>query len=220
MKCIITLALIILTKIGYGQAPKDKAIKPLNPYIESTNFNKSISMDKQEFWKIIDYAFINSNGNFEVQATLIVRKLTEYTLDQIIDFEKIFRIQVIEADDYKVMAAQKIIEGWVTDDPYLYFRCWLIGQGEKTFKETLKSPEYLADIVSPGMNTQFEDLLYVATKAYFQKTGKNEEDETCPRSKAIKDGLDYDFGAPPTKGTDWTTDQLPKLYPKLWSKFR
>jgi hypothetical protein len=60
--------------------------------------------------------------------------------------------------------------------------------------------------------------MYVATKAYSLKTGKK-EDETFPRDTAISMGLDYDFGAPPTKGNDWTEDQLPSLLPKLWAKF-
>jgi hypothetical protein len=55
-------------------------------------------------------------------------------------------------------------------------------------------------------------------KAYSLKTGKK-EDETFPRDTAIAMGLDYDFGAPPTKGNDWTEDQLPSLLPKLWAKF-
>ena len=117
------------------------------------------------------------------------------------------------------MAAAKIIEGWVSDDSYLYFRCWLIGQGEETFTEALKSPDSLAERVGKGVETSFEELMYVATNAYRQLTGKDDEDETFPRDRAIASGLDYNFGAPPTKGTDWTEDQLPKSYPKLWAKF-
>ncbi len=176
-------------------------------------------MDKQEFWKIINYSFDKSNQDKSSQEKIIVEKLVSYTADQIVEFELIFRQLVIDADDFKVMGAQKIIEGWVTDDPYLYFRCWLIGQGEKTFTKTLKSPDYLANIVDKQTNIDFEDLMYAATKAFEQKTEKKVEDESFPREVAIKKGLDYDFGAPPTKGADWTEEQLPKLYPKLWAKF-
>lgn len=176
-------------------------------------------MDKQEFWKIINYAVSKSANIDSVKNKLLIKKLVTYTADQIIEFEKIFRQLIIEADDFKIMAADKIIEGWVTDDPYLYFRCWLIGQGEKVFTETLKNPDYLADLVDEKTDVSFEDLMYVSTIAFQQKTGKKEEDNSFPRSIAIDEGLDYDFGAPPTKGTDWTDDQLPALYPKLWKKF-
>jgi hypothetical protein len=183
-----------------------------------TTFIKGDKMDRKEFWKIIDYSFIHSKGNQKTQEKIILEKVLSYSLEQIKDFEIIFRQLILESDDFKIMAAEKVIEGWVTDDPYLYFRCWLIGQGQKTFEETLKDPDYLANIVSKGTDTNFEDLMYIATTAYSQKTGR-EEDETFPRDAAIDKGLDYNFGAPPTKGVDWTEDQLPKLYPRLWAKF-
>ena len=121
-------------------------------------------------------------------------------------------------DDFKILAAEKIIEGEVSDDSYLYFRCWLIGQGEKTFTETLKNPDYLADFVNKETFSEFEELMYVATTAFEQKTGK-QEDDNFPRSIADKKGISYDFNTPPTKGTDWKVEELPKLYPKLWAKF-
>lgn len=181
-------------------------------------FAKGENMDKREFWKIIDYSFNESKGNKQAQEKIILEKLLTYSLDEIKEFEIIFRELIIEADDFKVMAAQKIIQDWVSDDSYLYFRCWLIGQGQKTFEETLKNPDYLADIVSKDTDTNLEELLYIATTAYSKITGK-EEDETFPRDVAREKGLDYDFAAPPTKGTEWTVDQLPELYPRLWSKY-
>jgi len=211
--------LLFLTLVACKQATKQNY--NTDSYSEPiiTEFKKGDKMDENEFWKIIDYSMANSNGNRETQEKLILEKLLSYSLEEITSFEIIFRQLVIEADDFKIMGAEKIIEGWVMDDSYLYFRCWLIGQGQRTFEEALKEPDYLANIVSKGEYTNFEELMYVATKAYSQISGK-EEDETFPRGVAIiAKELDYDFGAPPTKGTDWTEDQLPSLYPKLWAKF-
>jgi len=216
---IARFLLFFLTLVACKQATRqnDNPVSYSEPII--TEFIKGDEMDKNEFWKIIDYSMANSNGNRETQEKLILEKLLSYTLEDITSFEIIFRQLVIEADDFKIMGAEKIIEGWVMDDSYLYFRCWLIGQGQRTFEEALKDPDYLANIVSKGEYTNFEELMYVATKAYSQISGK-EEDETFPRGVAIvAKELDYDFGAPPTKGTDWTEDQLPSLYPKLWAKF-
>jgi hypothetical protein len=156
-----------------------------------------------------------------LQERLIIGKLVDYTPSQIIDFEIVLRQMLNEANDFKVVAAEKIIQGWVTDDPYLYFRCWLISQGEATFLATIANPDFLADKVDKQSNCDFEKLLYVATEAYKQKTGKKEEDDTFPRNVAVEKDpqLHYDMGAPPTKGKDWQTNELPKLYPKLWAKF-
>ena len=176
----------------------------------------TISTDK--FWALIDEAVKSSNGNNSLKEDYLTTELEKLSLDEIKDFELAFRKCVIDADDFNVMAAQKIIDGYVSDDTYLYFRCWLIGQGQTVYSETLKNPDYLANLVNEGDECDWEGIMYLATKAYSQKTGK-EEDETFPRDVAIEMGLDYDFGAPPTKGTDWTEEQLPTLLPKLWAKF-
>ncbi|MBC6697234.1 DUF4240 domain-containing protein [Hymenobacter puniceus] len=115
------------------------------------------------------------------------------------------------------MAAQKVIDGYVSDDPYLYFRCWLIGQGEAVFTNTFQHPNTLAAVIEEPYR-DFEELLYVATTAFEQCTGKTEEDDTFPRQVAAARGLSYDFGSE-TKGEDWTENQLPKMLPKLWEKF-
>lgn len=176
------------------------------------------TINTEQFWSLIDKAVEISHGDNELKERFLTNELTKLSLEEIKNFEVAFRKSVINADDFKVMAAEKIIEGYVSDDSYLYFRCWLIGQGKKVFEETLKNPDFLAKVVEKGESTDFESLMYVATAAYSRKTGK-EEDESFPRDTAIELGLDYDFGAPPTKGTDWTDDELPKLLPELWAKF-
>jgi len=176
----------------------------------------TINTDK--FWSLVDDAVKSSKGDNVLKEKHLSGELEKHSLGEIIDFEIAFRKCIIDADYYKVMAAQKIIEGYVSDDSYLYFRCWLIGQGKTVYTETLINPDYLAAIANKGDVCDWEAIMYVATDVYTKKSGK-EEDETFPRNTAAKMGLDYDFGAPPTKGTDWTEDQLPSLLPKLWAKF-
>ncbi|MET3032471.1 DUF4240 domain-containing protein [Flavobacterium johnsoniae] len=185
----------------------------------ASEFIKGNKMDKDEFWKIIDYSIANSKNDKLEQEKTIVEKLSAYNPEQIIEFEIILRQLIIQADDFKIMGAQKIIEGYVSDDSYLYFRCWLIGKGEEIYKETIRNPDVLSDSISREDEFDFEELLYVSTKAYKIKTGKIEEDATFPRDVAYLKGLDYDFGAPPTKGVDWKEEDLPVTYPKLWRFF-
>ena len=77
-------------------------------------------MNIKEFWKLIE-----SSKSSNQQDFLDNLKKQLYALDnkEIILFEEILRELIIKADHYNVMAAEKIIEGWVSDDPYLYFRC-------------------------------------------------------------------------------------------------
>ncbi len=184
-------------------------------------FSKGANMDRQEFWQIMEWSLAKSHNNQQVQENLVIEKLVTYTPSQIIDFEIILRQLLKEANDYTVAAAEKIMQAWVSDNPYLYFRCWLISQGKNTFEATIKNPDFLADKTDKHTNTDFETLLYVADKAYQQKTGKKVADDSFPRNAAVERDpqLDYDMGAPPTKGTEWQTAQLPTLYPKLWARF-
>jgi hypothetical protein len=211
MKNYIAIFILVLTIASCGQIQNDKP--------KMTEFIKNDRMDKNEFWKIIEYSLAKSNQDKSQQEKIIVEKLTTYKAEQIIEFEILFRQIVIGADDFKVMGAEKIIEGYVSDDSYLYFRCWLIGKGKMIYTETLKNPDFLSEIVGEDEETNFEGLMYVATTAFKIKTQKKEEDESFPRDIAIGKGLDYDFGAPPTKGSDWKEEELPKIYPKLWAKY-
>lgn len=214
---------IFLTLTLFASCSDDKKvdIPQTTIPIKTNNIKTNSRMDTintDKFWSLVDNAVKSSNGENALKEKYLTTELEKLSLDEIKNFEIAFRKCVIDADDFKVMAAQKIIEDYVSDDTYLYFRCWLIGHGKTVYTETLKNPDYLATIANKGDECDWEGIMYVATNAYSKKTGK-EEDETFPRDIAIGMGLDYDFGAPPTKGTDWTEDQLPTLLPKLWTKF-
>ncbi|MGI4741908.1 MAG: DUF4240 domain-containing protein [Janthinobacterium lividum] len=174
-------------------------------------------MDKQEFWRVIDFAHQQAKGDEQLFENLLVKNLGQYSQEEIIEFECLLEQQLLAADDFKVMAAQKIIEGSVTDDSYLYFRCWLISQGKSVFEEAIHNPDSLASIDTKGTVAEFEPLLYVSTQAYKDKTAKREEDASFPRGVASTRGLNYDI-ATGTKGEDWTEEQLPTLLPNLWAK--
>ncbi|TVT40053.1 DUF4240 domain-containing protein [Hymenobacter setariae] len=174
-------------------------------------------MNQTEFWQLIDATHQAAVGSLDSQETKLIEALAQHSLDDIVDFERLFRQYILAADDFGIIAAQKIIQGWVSDDSYLYSRCWLISQGEQVFFEALRNPDALAELAATQGNTDFEPLLYVADKAFAVLTGM-EEDESFPRNIAYEQGLDYD-GSTETKDEDWTEEQLPALLPRLWSKF-
>ena len=186
--------------------------------MNAPQFKANTKIDEQEFWRIIDFSKKYAAGNSESQEALLVKIIAQYSPSEIIEFECLLRQRLEEADDFNVMAAEKIMEGSVTDDSYIYFRCWLIAQGEKVFTEAIRSPDTLAAVAIDEAETDFEQLLYVATDAYKISTGKKEEDASFPRNIAAERGLNYDF-ASETKGKDWIPEQLPSLLPKLWAKF-
>jgi hypothetical protein len=178
---------------------------------------RNSTMDKTAFWQLIEAAKKEDQGNQQRQETLLISSLAKLEPEQIVSFECLMRECLIEADHFNIMAAQKIIDGYVSDDSYLYFRCWLVGQGETVFTNALQNADSLASVLDEGYQ-DFEELLYVATTAFEQRTGKTEEDDTFPREVAAARSLSYGFGSE-TKGEDWSENQLPKMLPKLWKKF-
>lgn len=174
-------------------------------------------MDKTGFWQLIESAKTAAPGDQQLQERALVSSLTKLQPAQIVSFECILRELLLEADHFNIIAAQKILDGYVSDDTYLYFRCWLVAQGETVFTNALHNSDTLASVIDDGYQN-FEALLYVATTAFEKQTGKTEEDETFPRNIAAAQGLNYDFDSE-TKGEDWTENQLPKMLPKLWKKF-
>ena len=192
------------------------SLPAITPILQFTNLQE---VDKKEFWQLIEFTKEVSKGDQTRQEQALINSLAQHDPQQIVEFECILREYLIEADDFNIMAAQKILNGYVTDDSYLYFRCWLVGQGETVFTNALRNPDTLVTAVQAPYQ-DFEELLYVATMAYEKRTGTKEEDDedTFPRGIAYARGLDYDSGSA-TKGEDWTENQLPKLLPKLWKKF-
>lgn len=180
-----------------------------------------MKMNKKEFWKIIDDSRLASNGDYNLFQAKTVKLLSKCTAEQIIEFEMILRELIIESDDYRIIAVYKIIMGMLSDDSYLYLRCWLIGQGEEAYQQTLRNPDHLVNIIDEKSNLDFhfEDLLYVATEAYKEKVGRITEDDSFSREIAYKMGLIYDCGASSTKGRKYSEKELPNVFPNLWERF-
>ncbi|NIG55735.1 DUF4240 domain-containing protein [Chitinophaga sp. Cy-1792] len=149
-------------------------------------------MEKTTFWEIIEESV---HVPEEFKADELQKSLARFSLNDIVDFEMILRELIIALDDYKIVGAQKIIAGSVSDDSYLYFRCWIISMGRKVFDDTLLHPDSLADFVDNSKFAEFEELLYVADSAYQMKSGVVADAENLPRDIAFEKGLDYDFGA-------------------------
>jgi len=175
------------------------------------------TMTEERFWALIEQTK-KSAVSQDSFSEILISELIKLNEEEVTQFEIILRDKINEANHFNVMIPLKIIEGYVSDENYLYFRCWLISQGREVFNASIIDSDYLAGIVTKGTAVEFEDLLYVSTSAYSQLVGR-EEDEEFPRDVAIEKGHDYDFMAPPTRGEDWQESDLPIRAPKLWKMF-
>lgn len=121
----------------------------------------------------------------------------------------------MRAYHYNVMAVQKIIEGGVNDDSFLYFRCKLILYGRRTFEDSISNPNDIFERINSSASG--EPLLIVADTAFKMKVGDSTE-KIFPREYASKI-IDYDFGEYEVQGKDWNEEDISKRYSKLWRAY-
>ena len=182
--------------------------------LEGDESTPSAPLMEDTFWSIIDKsrAMMTGGVDTERQCTFAADILSAMPGDQIVGFELTLRDLIRRANHFKVMAACKICEDYVSDDNYLYFRAGLISLGRDVYYGTLEDPDACAEVLV--FNTEGEDVLYIADNAFLKRFG-NDTDKTLPRDLA-SDYYNYDLELDEPAGEDWTEEELPRKYPRLW----
>jgi len=188
------------------QLPKQKS---------KTSFSASEKMPEASFWELLEKARVDSQGNLNEQVEIITDRLSSKEEKEIIGFECTLREQLMRAYHYNVMAVQKIVEGSVSDDSFLYFRCKLMLYGRMTFENAINNPNHIFERIDPTVSG--EPLLTVADTAFKNRFGDDNE-KVLPREYA-SEVIDYDFGEYEVQGKDWNEEDIPKRYSKLWKAY-
>ena len=180
-----------------------------------TKFSVDEKMSDDSFWELVENARTDSKGNLYDQIEVITERLSKRDEKEIIGFECTLRELLMRAYHYNAMAVQKIIEGTVSDDSFLYFRCKLILYGRMVFENAINNPNYIFERIDPTVSG--EPLLVAADTAFKMKFGEDTE-KVLPREYASA-VIDYDFGEHEVQGKDWNEEDIPKRYPKLWKAY-
>lgn len=132
-------------------------------------------MEVEQFWKLIEKTYQDSQGAPRKQADLLVDELAKLSKADILSYQLILDDLVDKAYIAELWDIAFILaSGWgCSDDGFEYFRGWLIGQGQDVYEKALSNPESLVDVVEFGQETQWEVLLYVAIYAYELSTHKD-----------------------------------------------
>ncbi|MEX1014949.1 MAG: DUF4240 domain-containing protein [Candidatus Paceibacterota bacterium] len=173
-------------------------------------------MNELVFWEIIEQSKEESR-DFSHQIELLITKLSSLNESQIVEFEYRFREALSESARYNIMAAAKIINDYVSDDSFLYFRCRLIAEGKELFYNAIENPEVIAENNIQELEFGGEEMLYVADQTFIKRFGED-TDKELPRDLTF-DYLNYDK-VEEIKGEDWKEDELPLKYPKLWDIYK
>ena len=128
--------------------------------------------------------------------------------EEILDFRAAFDECVNRAYRWDLWGVAYVINGGCSDDGFDYFLGWLIAQGKEYFEAALQDPERAGNAVEPGEEADFEDMWYVAGRAYEASTGRDDFYEQLPPSPRGD-----------VQGEEWDEDDLPSLFPGLSKKF-
>ena len=160
-------------------------------------------MNKAKFWRLIEEAKSESHGDLDEQVDVLRHKLEKLAAEEILRFQNILDEQMAAANRWDLWGAAYIINGGCSDDGFTYFRGWLIAQGQRIFEAALHDPESLAEVAEA--EGECEAILSVPAEAYESKVGSE-----MPEREAR---------ATEPAGDEWTEEELPELYPRLWEAF-
>ncbi|GAB5561321.1 MAG: DUF4240 domain-containing protein [Synoicihabitans sp.] len=165
-------------------------------------------MDESEFWHLIETSREGTDDPW-AQADRLATLLGQKFPHQIVAFDRIFQRKMQDAHSWDLWALAYIANGGASTDGFVYFRCWLIGQGQTYFEQVINDPHSFAPVpgVFPGMYEN-EQLLYVAMEASRSGTG-----EEIPPPE-----LDPTASWEPS-GEPWKEEDLPTLFPEVSNRF-
>jgi hypothetical protein len=162
-------------------------------------------MDIDAFWTLVYRARGAAGIDGEARVAGLRSLLAPFPAEQIESFDAHYRTQLARAYRWDLRAAAHLMNGGTSsDDDFLFFRDWLISEGQFAFERALENPDSLA---SAAPRPLFRLAAYgaVAFTRYKEKTGH----DLAPDP------------APPTEpsGPRWTENDLPRLLPRLASRY-
>lgn len=177
-----------------------------------TAFLSGNPMDEDRFWHIIEIAKRDSEDLDDLVQN-ITKHIKNLPLEDVIGFN--LQEEKLRFDSYtsEMWCAGYILNGGCSDDSFEYFRCWIIAQGRDLFYKAKENPDTLYELYDSEIEYyDFEDLMYVASEVFEERTGKD-----------IIDFLDYEQftfheGNHPDFEFNWIEDDeesMRKICPRL-----
>ena len=165
-------------------------------------------MNLDMFWELIEKAKQEANGSLEKQTAILIDILSEFELNDIIEFEALYVQKQDEAYHQLLWEVCDFITCGGGEQNFLDFRAWLIAQGKDIFTRALENPDSLHNILDSESreDARYELFSYVASKAYSAKTGGKPIPFSGPFADALHgEGLD-------------ANQSIQEVFPNLYSK--
>ena len=163
-------------------------------------------MTREEFWQLIE-----ESRNQTDQASWLEAELRASGKKVILAFEDNLRRVMLDASNFRILAANFVLTSYVSDDGFEDFRAWLVQQGQKHFEAALADPESIADWLNVEDTEDINgEWLHMLAYTILDDTG--EVDELYDKVDVPRD-IELDMPWPDSKA------EYRKMYPRLVDKF-
>ncbi len=133
-------------------------------------------INKDTFWELIDQAKEHQGDPNE----WLMGRLVDMGPEQAKRFDIFTRVYMDDADLFGLWSAASVMgRRSCSEEGFVDFRAWLIGQGRKVYLAALKYPNSLAD-ASSYLDDEFGSLAYMGDRAYKKLTGRNTSQDYDP----------------------------------------
>lgn len=170
---------------------------------------------KDTFWVLIAQAKEHPNGPSE----WLMERLVDLGPEQAKKFDDIANAYMALAYQYGLWTAASVMEkGGCSDDGFIDFRAWLVGQGKEIYMAALRDPDSLAD-APDYRDCLFDALPYMGNVAYEELTGRNTYEDHDPAGfHALKAELKKDIVYGDGIGYPYTWSEAAVYLPRLCAK--
>ena len=187
------------------------------------------------FWEAIEKSYKYNKKDWEAydleeHIEKLTAYLSKYSEEKLILFEKtlqeklislytapIAELSIILENEYEKEGDTYSFDGYISDDGFIYFRCWLLLKGKEFYDDITKDIE---SFVSGKYNfdigdTWAEGLLYVASRANSEARPDSDEDIIRDTVYEKWPEINYDLGEFAMEREPKSGTELQKMYPKL-----
>jgi hypothetical protein len=183
-----------------------------------------LAKKEADFWQLIQTA--NEQKEQEVHQFLI-DELGKRTLDEILEFDAIFRHFQLISYSGDLWCAAYIVLGGCSDDGFDYFRAWLTSKGKEVFENALQDPDSLITAFDKLQEEddypEYESMLSVPLGAYGKHLGKEYHSVMDDFWDLVKEKkwIDYkDYNRDIVfNWEEGNEDSMRKICPKVFDKF-
>lgn len=174
-----------------GNPPKTSGIKVIVTFLEE-KVATEVRFTENDFWDVISKINWDAADTRE-QIRPCINALTEFTPEDIIQFEEILAEKLYQLDGKKFalnIGEFSYKEGvHFSQDIFLYIRCFAVAKGKEYYNKILVNPNELT-------SAEFEPLLYIGERAYKMLTGGELTFATKYSSETYSNYLAWDLMKP------------------------